>query len=646
MSVIHFLMEEEEERQPADYKVFVDNCDRYVGSAVARFLAKRGYTVFGYGSSAPVPQVTLVESRKEGILKAELSVFEMIEDISAVEEALEIVNSNPLHRKISIVIFSTLLTWGARTFPKEEEEEDKNDEKPEPAEGEEEEEEDAEPEQPINEEEYLTRVPLDLVKDQYRMECRALQLNEELERLKVYIFGVGLLYGLGEHILFPFFRQLWECKADTFPSSKAHISCMNVENLGLAVKQLLETPPDEENEHPPYYILSEQQCPTLRAIGKAFSRVLSDGKTSELDADIPELHKLILTTELASESTFLADADEEELHCAAGIIDSAAKVVDEFREKYHLEPLKVLVVGPPASGYEEVAKRISERIGAPFVDPVALVDDAKKETSEFGDEIREMLEENEGKVTDEIICKVAHKRMAKRDCRNYGWVMSGYCDSVEKAQQIYDVGEEEEPSPHFEHIPTHVIVLEGKDEDLEKTAAMTSDDSESFKKALRRYRKHNSGEENIFTFFDDRAIPSLICDAYTDMDPMINDFLGPKRDFGRPIEEIEAEKAEAERIIREKQEAEERQREKELSEQTEAWNQGDGVHDCCVARLEAADEEFLASKAQVLEEQLDQMVFEHVAAGIVQIAETMPDDPVDALAEFLFKEHRKQKTYQ
>ena len=82
---------------------------------------------------------------------------------------------------------------------------------------------------------------------------------------------------------------------------------------------------------------------------------------------------------------------------------------------------------------------------------------------------------------------------------------------------------------------------------------------------LLRYRKHNSGEENIFTFFDDRAIPSLICDAYTDMDPMINDFLGPKRDFGRPPEEIEAERLEAERILREKQEAEEAQRKKELA---------------------------------------------------------------------------------
>ena len=643
------MSEEEEERQPSDYKVFVDNCDQYVGSAVAMFLAKRGYTVFGYGSSAPVPEVQLVESRKEGILKSELSVFEMIEDISAVEEALEIVNSNPLHKKISMVIFSTLLTWGARQFPKEEEEEEKKEEEePPPArEGEEEEEEeDAEPEQPIVEDEYLTRVPLDIVKDQYRMECRALQLNDELERLKVYIFGVGLLYGLGEHILFPFFRKLWEAKGDTFPSSKAHISCMNVENLGVAVKQLLENPPDEENQHPPYYILSEQQCPTLRAIGKAFSRVLSNGKTSELQEDIPELHKLILTTELASESTFLGEVDEEELHYAAGIIECAAKVVDEFRAKYHLEPLKVLVVGPPASGYDKIAQKISDRIGAPFVDPLALVEDAKKESSEFGEEIRQMIEENEGKVNDEIICKVAHKRMAQRDCRNYGWVMSGYCDSVERAQQIYDVGEEEEPSPHFEHIPTHVIVLEGKDKDLEKTAALTSDDSEGFKKALRRYRKHNTGEENIFNFFDDRAIPSLICDAYGDIDESINEFIGPKRDFGRPIEEIEAERAEAERIQREKEEAEEKERQERLAGQTEEWDKGDGVHDSVVRKLADDEELFLASKAKVLEEFLDESVLEHVAAGIIEVAETMPEDPIDALAAFLFKEHRKQKTYQ
>ena len=40
------------------------------------------------------------------------------------------------------------------------------------------------------------------------------QLDDENERLRVTIFGVGLLYGNGEHILYPFFRALWENKID------------------------------------------------------------------------------------------------------------------------------------------------------------------------------------------------------------------------------------------------------------------------------------------------------------------------------------------------------------------------------------------------------------------------------------------------
>jgi len=125
---------------------------------------KRGYTVFGYGVSAPDPAITMVDSRKAGILQTELSVFEMLEDTAAVDEALQAVNGNPLHRKITFVIFSTLLTWGGRTFPKEEEEAaEPNAEEG----GPEEEEEDPEPAAPITGEEFLSRVPLDAVRAQY-----------------------------------------------------------------------------------------------------------------------------------------------------------------------------------------------------------------------------------------------------------------------------------------------------------------------------------------------------------------------------------------------------------------------------------------------------------------------------------------------
>lgn len=641
--------EEEQERQPSDYKVFVNNCDSYVGSAVATHLAKKGFTVFGYGKSAPVPSIKMLESRKEGILSTELSVFDMTEETESVEEALEIINGNPLHRKINLVVFSPLLCWGGRSLknPNEEEEEKKEGEPEEKQDDaneekhEEEEETEAEPFTPVNEEEYLTRIPHELVKEQYRLESRALQLNQELDRLTVTIFGVGLLYGRGENILNPIFRALWEGKMNEFPATKAHISCIHVMNLGIAVAKLLMEPPEEE-ERRPYYILGEEACPTLKSIGKAFSKVLANGKVREFNEDIPELHKGILNTELAAESTFLGEA--EDMYCQAGIIESAAKVVDEFRAKYHLEPLKVLCIGPPGSGYEKLAKTVSEKLKLPFIDPLEIVGEAIKQPGEFGDELRGIMEENEGAINDEIICKVAHKRMAQRDCRNYGWAISGFADTFAKAGEIFDQGEEEEASPHFEHIPTHVVILTADDSILEKQQALISDDAETFKKNLRKYRRANDAEEDVFKFFDDRFIASIIVPAFKESstDEVIR-FLGKPRDFGRPQAEIDAEIAEAERIVREKKEVEEKARKEQLEAEDKSWVNGEAIHDIAVKRMEEEDNKFLGEKSALLQKYLDDEVMQHVLAGIVQVCKDMPEDPVDALAEFLFAENRRMK---
>lgn len=178
-----------------------------------------GYDVYTYGE-AKNPRIKKFGSRKEGILSTELSVFEMVEKTEAFAEALEIVNDNPLHKKYKMACFTPLLTWGGRTFAKEgeEEEEDAKPPAPEheeedqekingekPKEEEEEDQEDKEPETPVNEEDYLARRPHEIVKEQYILESRALQLNYENDRLDIYLFAVGLLYGYGENILFPFF---------------------------------------------------------------------------------------------------------------------------------------------------------------------------------------------------------------------------------------------------------------------------------------------------------------------------------------------------------------------------------------------------------------------------------------------------------
>lgn len=247
----------------------------------------------------------------------------------------------------------------------------------------------------------------------------------------------------------PFFRALWEFKEDLFPSSKAHISCMHVGNLGYCITQLFSL---EEEDKRHYFIISEANCPTLKAIAKAFSSVLSDGKVTEITSAVNEYHYAILTTELPSESNFIGEV--EDLCCAEGILECAAKIVDEFRTKYHLEPFKVLVIGPPASGYEIVAQKIASQLALPYLDPNQILSEVRAQNSEFADEVKEMIEENEGKITDEIIVKVTHNKMISRQCRNKGWAIAGFADNAEKAGMLFNDQEEEEViSPHFAHIP-------------------------------------------------------------------------------------------------------------------------------------------------------------------------------------------------
>jgi len=79
----------------------------------------------------------------------------------------------------------------------------------------------------------------------------------------------------------------------------------------------------------------------------------------------------------------------------------------------------------------------------------------------------------------------------------------------------------------------------------------------------------------------------------------------------------------------------------QLRSETEDWKEGDKIHELAVARLDAEDEEFLSSKSRVLEDYLDSTVMPHIIDGLVQICKDQPEDPVDALAAFLFARNRQ-----
>ena len=396
---------------------------------------------------------------------------------------------------------------------------------------------------------------------------------------------------------------------------------------------------------------------------------------------IPSLTPLqtaILTTELAAECT---QAIEEFTPDPEDIVGAAAKIVDEFRRKCGIEPIKVLVIGPPGSGYVPLATKISQDLNIPLIDPEELCKLAQTDNSQWGqdivNEIQESLEgddnenaENENepkkkiipmeKISNEIVSKIVHHRMDLPDCHNRGWVFAGFADSYEKASTVFDEGEEEQPSPYFEHIPNKVIVLDSDDETLQKKAAELGGgqkERDAFQKKLKAYRSQGEPPENeenqdenegkdVLSFFDDRSINSLVIDAFAKrglMNSILKEFLGEKRDFGRPPDEIEAERLEKENQIKEKKEKADAEKHEKLNEQEKAWAEGDGIHQAAVKRLDSADEAYLADKAKDLEEYLGKTVLNYIVEGLIEVGTQMPEDPIDSLAAFFFAQNRKLK---
>ena len=94
------------------------------------------------------------------------------------------------------------------------------------------------------------------------------------------------------------------------------------------------------------------------------------------------------------------------------------------------------------------------------------------------------------------------------------------------------------------------MLLDGSDNELEEIATKTSD---NFKKDLFKYREGNDGEKT-YDFFDDRTIPYLICDALGAINDIPFNFIGPRRDFGKPQEEIDADITESARLMKAKEE--------------------------------------------------------------------------------------------
>ena len=179
-----------------------------------------------------------------------------------------------------------------------------------------------------------------------------------------------------------------------------------------------------------------------------------------------------------------------EWHCKDGITQANMKLLnDEFNLFRGLFPLKVFIGGPPGSGKTHFTKLLAESYGIPHLTIGEMVDDAKKLKNEFGNQLREKLDELvqeeiekyektrkkkdpdldrstiKPRLPDEIIQKLVKERVSGPACMNKGFILDGYPRNVNDAKVIFL-----DPIPGYE----------APEEDQEEVKGATEEPKDSF----------------------------------------------------------------------------------------------------------------------------------------------------------------------
>ncbi|XP_032919807.1 adenylate kinase 7 isoform X3 [Catharus ustulatus] len=292
-------------------------------------------------------------------------------------------------------------------------------------------------------------------------------------------------------------------------------------------------------------------------------------------------------------------------------------------------------------------------------------DENIEEAKEFLDAIKENMEQNKGRLDDEYLVKIMKEKLMSMPCRNQGYVLDGFPDTYEQAVDLFKVKDDEEEEeeeeeeargkmPKFNQIiiPEFIFSLTAPDEFLkdriinlpESKVAGTRYTEGQFLQNLRRFRKLNTDDITVLNYFDELEIHPQFIDiaVYEDSEnsltvPKIIKEIGEPRNYGLTDEEKEALERQAaeERLVKEAQEKaeQEHQEAKEREERMARWEEWNKQQE----EVKKQEQELLEAQSLPLRHYLMKNVMPTLMRGINESCRIRPDDPVDFLAEYIFK---------
>ncbi|KAJ8925523.1 hypothetical protein NQ315_009362 [Exocentrus adspersus] len=326
-------------------------------------------------------------------------------------------------------------------------------------------------------------------------------------------------------------------------------------------------------------------------------------------------------------------------------------------------------------------------------------DEGKGLIEEWEDQVREitmlMAKSETGTLPDEYVSRLMKAFLVNDVCQRRGYVLDGYPTNIQQAREIFgQAAEDLKPSREREGevivpgesgeergfgpdqvgdiignasnkiMPAFVFSLQATDEllcervmKLPHTVIQSCGyDEANMLRRLAEFRACNTEGNTMLTLFDDNGIHPILL---SEIDEETNEPLdfeciwkNVTEILGEPIPGFGLTPEEMNELIRLEQEQkrlelEEFRLERKLREDNARLSYQDKMEKWTniLEKLQMEEEKILAAQSEPLRFYLMKYIFPTLTKGLIEVAKVKPEDPVDYLAEFLFRENPEGKMF-